>query len=87
MSLLDTPPTVTATFPVVAWRGTDAVILVELQFVGVAAIPLNATVFVPCVAPKPVPVIATDVPTAPHVGLRLVIVGVLIPVNVQFRIS
>ena len=45
--LLDTPPTVTTTFPLVALLGTDVVMLVGLQFVTVAAVPLNVTVFVP----------------------------------------
>ena len=63
--LLATPPTVTATFPVVAPLGTGTVILVALQTVGVPAVPLNVTVLVPCVAPKFVPVIVTAVPTGP----------------------
>ena len=50
-------------------------ILVPLQAVAVAVVPLNFTVLVPCVAPKFVPVIVTEAPTAPEVGLRLVIVG------------
>jgi hypothetical protein len=74
--LLATPPTVTTTFPVVAPVGTGATMLVALQLVGVAAIPLNCTVLVPCVAPKFAPVIVTDDPTAPEVGLKLVMLGV-----------
>jgi hypothetical protein len=50
--------------------------LVALQLVTVAATPLNVTVLVPCVAPKVVPVIITDAPTNPDVGLRLVMIGV-----------
>src|SRR5258708_10174435 len=50
--LLAAPPTATTTFPVVAPAGTVAVMLVALHAVAVAATPLNATVFVPCVAPK-----------------------------------
>src|SRR5713226_5497095 len=73
--LLATPPTVTTTFPVVAPAGTGATMLVPLQLVGVAAVPLNVTVLVPCVAPKFVPVIVTDVPTAPAVGVKLVMLG------------
>jgi hypothetical protein len=73
--LLTTPPTVTTTFPVVAPKGTGTVMLVALQLVGVAVVPLNVTVLVPCVVPKPVPVIVTDVPTGPEVGVRLVILG------------
>jgi hypothetical protein len=39
--LLATPPTVTTTLPVVAPDGTGATMLVALQLVGVAAVPLN----------------------------------------------
>jgi hypothetical protein len=49
--------------------------LVAPQLVGVATVPLNVTVLVPCVAPKFVPVIVTEVPTVPEFGLRLVIFG------------
>src|SRR6266567_4952732 len=73
--LLATPPTVTTTFPVVAPLGTAATMLVALQLVGVAAAPLNVTVLVPCVAPKLVPAMVTDVPTAPDAGVRLVMLG------------
>ena len=59
------PPTVTTTLPVVAPAGTGTTMLVPLQLVGVAAVPLNVTVLVPCVAPKFVPVIVTDAPTGP----------------------
>jgi hypothetical protein len=38
---------------------------------------LNFTVLAPCVAPKFVPVIVTEVPTAAEVGLRLLICGVV----------
>ncbi len=69
--LLATPPTVTTTFPVVAPAGTGATMLVALQFVGVAVVPLNFTVLIPCVAPKFAPVIVTDMPMTPDVGLRL----------------
>jgi hypothetical protein len=74
--LLATPPTVTSTFPEVAPVGTAAMIDVEVQLaMVVAVVPLNATVLAPCVAPKSVPVIVTDSPTAPDVGERLVIFG------------
>src|SRR5713101_1203559 len=73
--LLATPPTVTTTFPVVAPLGTGAAMLVPLQLVGVANVPLNVTVLLPCVAPKFVPVIVTDVPTTPDVGFRFVMPG------------
>jgi hypothetical protein len=73
--LLATPPTVTTTFPVVAPAGTGVTMLVALQLVGVAAIPLNLTVLVPCVAPKFVPVTVIEAPSTPDVGLRLVMLG------------
>src|SRR5216684_2575322 len=62
--LLGCAPTVTTTLPVVA-----------LHAVGVAVVPLNVTVLVVCVAPKFAPLIVTDVPTDPDIGLRLLIVG------------
>jgi hypothetical protein len=73
--LLATPPTVTTTFPVVAPAGTAAEILVALQLVGVAAVPLNVTVLVPGAAPKFVPEMVTVVPTMPDAGFRLVTLG------------
>jgi hypothetical protein len=73
--LLATPPTVTTTLPVAAPLGTVATMLVALQLVGVAAVPLNVTVLVPCVAPKFAPVIVTGVPKTPDVGFRLVMLG------------
>ena len=39
--LLAAQPTVTTTFPLVAPAGTGTTMLVALQFVGVAAVPLN----------------------------------------------
>src|SRR6202162_2684276 len=74
--LLATPPTVTTTFPVAAPLGTGATMLVALQLVCVAAVPLNITVLVPGVVPKFVPVIVTDVPTVPAVGDKGVKLGV-----------
>jgi hypothetical protein len=73
--LLATPPTATTTLPVVAPLGTTAVMLPALQLLAVAAVPLKLTVLVPCVAPKFVPAIATEVPTGPDVGFKLVILG------------
>jgi hypothetical protein len=73
--LLAVPETVTTTFPVVAPVGTFAAMLVALQLVIVAVVPLNLTVLVPCVEPKPDPAIVTEAPTAPDVGVRLVIEG------------
>ena len=49
--------------------------LVALQLVGVAGVPLKE--IVPCVAPKFVPVIVTEVPTGPELGLTLVMLGVV----------
>jgi hypothetical protein len=64
------PPEVATTIlPVVAALGTGAIICVLLQLVGTAVVPLNLTVLDPCVAPKFVPVIVTEVPTGPEVGV------------------
>ncbi len=49
--------------------------LVAPQLVGVAAVPLKVTVLVPCVAPKFAPLIVTDAPTNPDVGVKLVMLG------------
>jgi len=73
--LLATPPTVTTTLPDTVPAGTGATMLVALQPVGVASVPLNVIVLVPCVAPKFVPVIVTGVPTCPARGAMLAIVG------------
>jgi hypothetical protein len=63
---------VTAIFPVVAPVGTVAVIVVEeLALNVVAATPLKVTDVTPV---KPVPVIVTELPTAPEVGVNEVIV-------------
>jgi hypothetical protein len=74
-ALLATPPTVTTTLPVVAPAGTVTRMLVALQLVAVAAIPLNVTVLVPCAAPKFAPAMVTEAPTNPDAGLKLVILG------------
>jgi hypothetical protein len=60
---------------VVAPAGTGATIVVAFQLVGVAVVPLNVIVLVPCVAPKFVPVIVTGLPTDPDVGFRLAMLG------------
>jgi len=74
--LLATPPTVTSTLPLVAPLGTVTVILVALQLVAVAAVPLNVTVL-PCwLAPKLLPLITTEAPTAAELGLIPLITGV-----------
>ena len=82
--LLATPPTLTTTFPVVAPAGTDVAMLVALQLVTVAVVPLKVTVLVPCVAPKFVPVIVTAVPTGPEVADRLAMIGVVDAATVKF---
>jgi len=78
--LLATPPAVTTTLPVVAPVGTVATMLVALQFVALATVPLNVTLLVSCDVPKFVPLIVTEVPTGPEAGLKLVIVGPVVPV-------
>src|SRR5215469_11572862 len=70
--LLTCPATVTTTLPVLAPVGTGTTMLVALQLVGVAGVPLNVTVLVPWVVPKFAPLIVTAVPTTPEVGLKLV---------------
>ena len=79
---VETPLAVTTMFPVVAPVGTSATMDVALQLViEVADVPLNFTPPVPCEDPKFVPVIVTEVPTAPELGERLVIVGIESTVN------
>ena len=76
MELLLTPFTVTIRFPVVAPAGTVAVIEFAVQLaMDVAIVPLNVTVLVPCLAPKFVPEIVTDAPTAPEVCDKLEVCG------------
>jgi len=74
-ALLLTPPTATTTFPVSAPAGTGTLILVSLQELGVAAVPLKLTVLVLWVAPKPDPLIVIDVPHDPVEGDSEAIVG------------
>src|SRR5437899_3231873 len=69
------PETVTTTLPVVAAAGTGTTMLVALQLVGAAVVPLKVTVLVPCVAPKFASVIVTGVPAKPEVGFKLVMLG------------
>src|SRR6185312_3629722 len=63
---------VTAIGPVVAPVGTVAVIWVAELTVNVAALPLKVTAVAPV---KPLPVMVTDVPTGPEVGLNEETVG------------
>jgi hypothetical protein len=55
--------------------GTIAVMLVVVQFVASALVPLSEIVLLPCEDPKFVPVRVTAMPTGPEVGDMLVIVG------------
>jgi hypothetical protein len=73
--LLGTPATVTMTLPVVAENGTVARMVPLLhEFTVAAVVPLNVTLLLPCVAPKPAPEIVTTVPDVPLVGLSELIV-------------
>src|SRR5204863_3567888 len=79
---------VTTTLPVVAPEIGSATSRDRLQLViDVATVPLNATVLDPWVAPKFVPVIVTELPTAPDVGARDVIDGGIVTVNVTTLIG
>ena len=60
--------------------------LVAVQLVGIAVVPLNVTVLAPCVELKFVPVIVTAVPRAPEFGLKLAMfgpAGAVVPVPVK----
>jgi len=72
---LATPPTITTMLPLLV-MGTTAVMLVALQLVIAAAIPLKVTVLVNCDPPKLVPVMVTEDPTWAEEGFRLLMVGV-----------
>jgi len=74
------PPTVTESVPVVAPLGTVATSFVVVALVIVAVTPLNFTVSLAAVALKLLPLIVTDVPTTPLVGLKLVIDGATVTV-------
>lgn len=81
--LLATPPAaVTTTFPVVAPEGTTAVMLLPLQLEIVAVVPLNFTPPLPCDDPKLEPAMTIDDPTAPVLGVRLLMLGAGVTVNV-----
>src|SRR4051812_22100054 len=73
--LLAVPDTVTTTGPVVAVAGATAPMLVALQLVVAAVVPLNFTVLEPLVDPKFDPAIVTAMAGGPDAGERLVIVG------------
>jgi hypothetical protein len=55
--------------------GTTATIAVFDQLATRAVVPFKVIVLLPCAAPKFVPVIATEAPTAPELGEMLVTVG------------
>jgi hypothetical protein len=63
--LLACPATVTSTFPVVAPPGTTVSMLVSLQLIGTAGVPLNVTLLVPWVAPRFMPEMVIAAPTGP----------------------
>src|SRR5258708_2484891 len=81
---LETPPAaVTTTLPVIAPVGTIAVMLVTLQLVTVAVLLLeNVTFPLPWEGPKFDPAITTEAPTAPVLGVRLLMLGAGVTVNV-----
>jgi hypothetical protein len=78
-----TPPTATVIAPVVAPVGTVVVIVVAVDAETVAVVPLNFTVLFTAVVLKFVPVMVTEVPTAPDAGAKLVIVGAVELVTVK----
>jgi hypothetical protein len=70
---------------VVAVTGTVAVIEVSLQLPIDAAAPLKVTLPAPCVTPKWLPAIVTEVPMIPKPGVRPVICGVMVNVTPLLR--
>ena len=75
LPLLFTPLANTTTNPLDAPAGTVTAMLVALQLVTVAIVPLKLTVPEPCVDSKFVPVTVTAVPTYPDVTERPVMLG------------
>src|SRR3989338_536967 len=69
------PPTNTVMLPLVAEAGTVTTSCVVVALLTLAATPLNLTVLLPSAALKLVPVMVTDVPTAPELGVKLATVG------------
>jgi hypothetical protein len=63
------------TSPVVASVGTGTTMLVALQVVGVAGVPLNVTVLEPGVSPKFTPLMVTKAPGGVEIADKLVITG------------
>jgi hypothetical protein len=83
--LLAMPLTFTTTEPVVAPTGTVAVMLVFPQLMTGAVVPLNLTVFPVWVEPKSMPAMTTDEPTAPELGVKLLMVGLRTAVAIPGR--
>src|SRR5258708_23971953 len=73
--LLETPPSVTFTGPVVAADGTVTTICASLQLMTGEAELLSVTALEPCAAPKPLPLIWIWVPAMPLEGDRLAMLG------------
>lgn len=71
----------TTTGPVVAPLGTVTPILVLVQLVGVASVPLKLTVLPTVCVPKLFPLTVTAVPTPPVVTERLVMLGTELTLN------
>jgi hypothetical protein len=61
--------------------GTVAVMLLTPQLLTVAVVPLNVTFPLPCDDPKFDPAITMEEPTAPVLGVRLVMLGAGVTVN------
>src|SRR5579863_4980635 len=78
--LLVLPPAATVTFPVVAPVGTGAVMLVLLEDVGVALVPLNANV---SDEPKFVPKTVTLAPTGPTFSDKPEMLGIPLPAGLK----
>jgi hypothetical protein len=81
--LLEALFTTAVTFPVVAPLGTVTTMLLSLHEEGVATVPLNFTLLVPCVWPKATPVIVTVAPIPPFVGDTLLIVEPAVTLNAE----
>ena len=80
-------PKVTDTFPVEAPFGTVATMDVVVLLVTLAVMPLNLTTLLAGVALKFVPAIVTLVSTAPLVGEKLFMVGLIFPETGTIRLS
>src|ERR1017187_4980354 len=76
------PATVTVTAPVIAFGGTTATICELVQLLAVAGTPPTSTTLLLWVAPKPLPLMVTGVPTTPELGETLVIATTKETVNV-----